>query len=321
MQAPEFRAPKDWTLTTEGVESRSLIKFPAEVDFCDLLQPQKTKFSPVEIVKRIGSESSQGEVYQITYKNQFAALKLLPINSDQELEKNQNEIVIAEQASTLVKNGKCQNFSLVYGSGYCEDVYFFDKNWRLKGERYTSLKKMQKVLPSKSRHLAALFNQNLPLEEIAKKYELQIPQELRVPAHFLISELADQDLSTWAKKERSTRKWKNVILQVFEGLAALHEILEISHQDLHWANILIKSHGKIPGNSTRDLALIHDFGKSELLETGNEKNDLIKFLSSASALEYQLPEKIRNWFQESEKLVLKAEESSLDLIGEILGNL
>lgn len=37
----------------------------------------------------------------------------------------------------------------------------------------------------------------------------------------------------------------------------------------------------------------------------NEKDDVIKFLSSWTGISYQLPKQIRTWFEESELIIAK----------------
>jgi serine/threonine protein kinase len=296
MEAPEFRAPPSWTRKTKSNLDRPMLNFPSEVSFCEMIHSPDTE---IEVVKRIGSESTEGEVYQIMYKGKRAALKLLPINSDEDIVKNESEIKIANMASNMVMEDTCEHFPLVYGSGQCNDVYFFQKRWREKGENYACIRKLRSQLPgAKSKQISALYRQGLKPVEIAEKFNLnmKVCDKLHVASNFLISELADEDLSSWAERRHSVDAWKDVIYQVLYAISCMQENMKICHRDLHWGNILLEDNENV-------LALIHDFGKSEPLVRENEKDDIVKFLSSWTGISYQLPNQIREWFQESEEII------------------
>lgn len=191
--------------------------------------------------------------------------------------------------------GRCPNFPLVYGYSQCDDVYFFSPRYRHLGEQYACLKTMRdKVSSGRAKQMTALFCQGISTENLANC------QNLRVPTDYLISELAREDLSSWAMRSHTVDEWRDVIHQVLETIAFMGREMKISHHDLHWGNILLKT---ITDEVARELTLIHDFGKAGPLTFENRKDDAIKFLSSWTATDYVLPPEIVKEFQENEQLI------------------
>lgn len=321
MHAPLFQAPSEWTRQTRADPERKILEFPESVAFRDSINNPE---SDIRVVKRIGSVSSEGEVYQISYRGEDSALKLLPISSDDDVAKNMKEIDTAILASQMVMDGRCSHFPLVYGHGRCDDVYFFADVWRHRGEQYACLKAMrEKVGPGKAKQMTALFRQGVSADDLAKRFNvdmtecqpLKVPADdlsaladksslklglkpsLQVPTDYLISELAQEDLSSWATRPHSVEEWRDIIHQVLETIMFMGREMKISHHDLHWGNILIKT------IDDHEIALIHDFGKAEHLTPENAKDDVIKFLSSWTAVDYVLPPEIRREFQENEQVI------------------
>lgn len=319
MEVPLFTAPSEWTTQATVTEAeRNIIQFPEVVQFCRLIQRPT---EDVKVIKRIGSESTEGEVYQIEYQGQMAAIKLMPINSDQDRAKNQTEMEVAQQVSQMVADNECSNFPMVFEVGRCQNVWFFRPEWRKLGEQYACLKYLQSLVPTaKAKQLAALYRQGLSLQQIADRFNLDLAgcHDLPVACDFMISELAHEDLSSWAQRPHSVAEWKNVIYQILAAIVCLHTGTHMIHGDLHWGNILIKQMAgtvtAVPSQQgwslgrKRVLALLHDFGKSEPLTATNHQDDIIKFCAAANAAQYQLPIEIKMWFQQSERMLAEGAE-------------
>lgn len=244
MEAPLFRAPRVWNTKAQPFSICSTWDLPTVANFCD---PYSENY--IQVMKRIGSESSEGEVYEILCSHSTMALKLLPISSDKDLLKNAKEIEIAKLASRMVIDGRSRNFPKVYGSGRCADTYFFSDRWR--------------------------------------------GADLKVPADFLVSELAREDLSSWATEPHTSWEWMSIIGQVLETIEFMQSKMQLCHFDLHWGNILV--------NDGR--ALIHDFGRSDVLSEENTQHDVKKFLMGWTGENYQLPDGVRDWFRNSDEII------------------
>lgn len=301
MEAETFQAPDRWTRTTDAQPPKRL-DLPATVNFCQYISEPS---SDVRIDKRIGSESSQAEVYQITYQDTHLALKLMPITSDADIPKNAHEIALATMASDLVADGTCENFPLVYGSGSCPHVYFFSSKYQEMGQQYSCYHRLRQQLPENKRsRFTALMRQNLPIDSLAQRFSLDpsLCQGVTAHADFLISELAQEDLASWATRVHAVSEWTNIIKQVLFTIEVMRNIMKISHADLHWGNILIST------ARGRTVALIHDFGQSQELTQDNQRNDEIKFLSAANGIHYLLPKSIRDWFFINEGRVLAGQD-------------
>ena len=185
-----FRAAERWENVPLPVQSRNqLLKEKIHITsttICDLLR------HPVVVPQsRIGSKSTEGEVYTVDLnvnKNAMmsAALKLMPVRSEDEIEKNKYEIQYAEAASNLVVKNKSQHFPLVFGSGYCEDVQFFkDSVFQYPSSQYTCLQNLMKDNPSQTKRIKQLSKTNVTVEDIACCLRLEL-QIVRSSQHRLI---------------------------------------------------------------------------------------------------------------------------------------
>lgn len=301
MEAISFTPPSLWETKTDINKERHILKFPSSVNFCSLLNDYSTQThssaSIVKVVKRIGSESSEGEVYQIKYKDIDAALKMMPIVSDNDISKNKNEISVATLASEMVLENRCENFPIVYGSGKCQNSNFYSPIWKERSLNYACMRKLRQNLPSKTRQMDALYRSGTSPENVAKRFGVDIGlcNNLETPSDFLISELASSDLSIWASSSHTSKEWKSIIYQCLQTIQFMRKEMGICHNDLHWGNILIKS------IADYDLALIHDFGKSVPINNENKSDDLVKFISSYTGINYKLPLNIREFFRQSEE--------------------
>jgi len=58
----------------------------------------------------------------------------------------------------------------------------------------------------------------------------------------VLLERMDQDLQAWAQQQdRSDREWVGCFVQLFFALLALQKYTRVSHTDLHWGNVLVKT--------------------------------------------------------------------------------
>lgn len=299
--AEEFRAPNLWKEPSLNTTSReSLITllrsdqhlFPLNTTFCmNLKHPNR-----ILPWKRIGSPSSEAEVYQIKspYHNVDAALKIMPILTSEDEEKNKREIDTAIQASNLVVSGQSHYFPLVYGWGHCFDMTLFQNSkFEERAKYHSQIALRARDFPSKRKMLERFEKISMSLADIDTR--LNIPkyvEEPKVEGDFLISELAHMDLSRWASEIHLESAWRDVLNGILLGLQDLRN-LGICHNDMHLGNVLIKyENGLIP--------LIHDFGKVEPLNGTNVTQDLIRILDSLVGRErVRLPVRYTNLLSEA----------------------
>lgn len=78
------------------------------------------------ILRRIGSESVDAEVYEVRIEPSKIkmAMKILPIIERDSEKKHINELTIAQEASNLVLEGKSDFFPLVYAISTCENINY-----------------------------------------------------------------------------------------------------------------------------------------------------------------------------------------------------
>jgi serine/threonine protein kinase len=154
----------------------------------------------VGIEKRIGSESTYGEVYKVNIDGKAYALKVVLDTSDAIVNKTFKEIEIA----TFLGN-QSSDFPKVFWSGQCKKV-------------------------------VGAYNQQLYADalEYAKRNKRLYPS-----AHIIISELAAMDVKQWRKQPHSEKEWIVMLKSIFRSIKKMHE-LGIIHNDLHLGNVLVK---------------------------------------------------------------------------------
>ena len=311
--APNFRAGTGWELPkpiNNREELAELIQagniFPAHVEFCNLI---KNPNKEILTTHRIGSESSEAEVYEIMYFGSDipikAALKIMPISSPGTEAQNMKEIDYAIKASNLVRSGVCERFPLVFDAGTCPNTAFQNSKFQEAAANYTCLKLLLDKVPTKQKQLQAEYRQGRPMSYLVNKYDPDMDcSKATASSMFLISELADTDLNLWARSPHPKGAWLSIMSQVFEGIYFLHQTLRISHNDLHFGNVLLANY------DIGTTALIHDFGKSEPLDSFNWKNDFEKFLSNFTE-SYQIPPEILTLVNKMETVIREAENMDL----------
>lgn len=295
-----FVAPEPWAkssfLSQDRADAIYLHKtyryFPDASIFCLNVGNCSNPPSSQRIVSysRIGSDSVDAEVYRINFSGIDSALKLMPLLDFNSESKNLNEINIATKCSKLVHDSISPYFPLVYASGFCDNVTFFGQGkFNQNAKDFSTILHLQKMYPDLAVRISRLFKCNTSVNDIIAKYNLPInPANINGfdishvgNAHYLCSELANEDLLHWTQRPQSIPEWKRILKQ---GIEAIHDLsihLNMCHNDLHLGNFLV-----LDGN-----LLMHDFGHSEPLTTQNQLNDLIKFFSSVEKID-NLPKPI-----------------------------
>lgn len=272
--------------------------------------------SPIFNIKsRIGSNSTQGEVYlvRIDYIDN-AALKVMPYIDDKSKEMNDNEIRIASFLSDLVVRGEASNFPLVYHSLHCNHVIYslnsiFYHEANRQGMRKAICNHLKgnisdraiKLINAKLKQLSSHGKYTLEeyIRDIIQQQDDIFPSESKtevitllennmliptMECDILISELAEIDLTQYIKKHLEKRSVipnsviYQLLEQIFAGIIAMQKY-NIIHNDLHQGNILYRD----------GSWLIHDFGKSEMkesLDTNDSTEDILNFISSILTYQY-----------------------------------
>ena len=326
MQARLVDTPALWTVAAGqddfGTYQTRLQKaidgghLPAEPCFCSFIGytsehkcPDRTPDHDMILMKkRIGSPSSDAEVYAVSYNSITAALKVMPVISSDDEIKNMAEIANAIRASDLVKSGYSPHFPLVYSSGKCNNVIFQpDSKFRAAAEDYARVLTLRQEYPTKRRLIDALVKQ-IPdgirrADVIAQRIGVTLGSPSVVPpqengiAHLLLSEMAREDIRTWSQRHHHDNEWISIITQAIEAISHLHAGLNLCHNDLHLGNLLLLNSNLNdgPGDNRETIVLIHDFGRSIDLSESNWKDDYVEFLDntwSASNISANLKEEV-----------------------------
>lgn len=304
--------PSLWTVTSGQVDfdvhpAARLQKaidgsnLPSEPCFCSFIGyasqhkcPDRTlgpDHNMILMKKRIGSPSSDAEVYAVSYDSIIAALKVMPVTSSDDEAKNTDEIANAIRASDLVKSGYSSHFPLVYSSGKCDNVIFQpDSKFINAAEDYARVLTLKQEYPAKRRLIDALIKQ-IPVSPerahradiIAQRIGVEPPLRENGIAHLLLSEMAREDVRTWSQRRHHDTEWLSVITQAIEAISHLHMGLNLCHNDLHLGNLLLLDDSTV---------LIHDFGRSINLTDSNWKDDYVEFFDNVwSAL--NIPENLK----------------------------
>ena len=107
-------------------------------------------------------------------------------------------------------------------------------------------------------------------------FDLDVYSFVKLPCYLAVVELADEDLTHWAKSIRSQDQWIDALTQILLGLYPLQKHLSIQHNDLHTSNILVSFVTQKKGyfryiingesyyrRNTGFIFKIWDFGKSK----------------------------------------------------------
>ena len=214
----------------------------------NLEEGDEMDWKKMKVVERIGSESSEAEVYRVDLDGKEYACKVMPITSYKSFDKNQNEMKISEELSGF----PC--FPKVFQKAYCEKTVYNKKSLFYEDSyKYFYLENLCKHMKKSER---------LRTKEKYMRENLfgDMSESVNIGCNILISELYFSDLRQITSKFKLSEKaWKDIILSVLEGIKYLNEDLSILHSDLHCGNVLIKIDKKT-------IPIISDFGKSQECE-------------------------------------------------------
>ncbi len=251
------------------------------------------KAGNIIVLGRIGSESSEGEVYRIQIEGREYAGKIMPIHSHKSLEKNENEILIAKELSGL------KYFPIVYTSIFCSNTKYNEKSLFFEDSYKYFL--FEKICEDKTKACKTRMKhqyKNASIEKIISTFNIPI----NIGSHILISEIAFSDLRQICRYYTLNEKvWRFIILNVLKGIKYLNEEKNILHGDLHCGNVLIKVSEK---NQVK-IPLIHDFGKSRKCLFNNMSDrvtDAEKFLYDLT-LHVDVPKNIKVEIEEILKYI------------------
>ena len=304
---------------------------------------KEIKLDKCDIVKRIGSDSADAEVYHIKYKNINFALKLMPrIDSDSE-EKNRLEIETAIKAGSELP----KYFPKVFGSG-TSDKYVNKSNSLLfkKAEEYSCYMSLLEQLKSKRQKLefSQAFREGTTLKELIKKFNLESCEKTAV-VDYLISELANGDLGNFIKKPRKIYDWNIILFDIITGIYYMATKLKKAHSDLHPGNILIivatdncnvspvkDDQGLLATVRNEQLqvtALLHDFGRAINVTKKNSETYFTgllsfckEFLGASKRPDLIVPKQIKKAIIEINEVIIKlTTDQSIELTGKKIYNI
>jgi tRNA A-37 threonylcarbamoyl transferase component Bud32 len=257
-----------------------------ESDVCSIIEDGDTTTSNVKILRRIGSQSGEGEVYEIEYHGQRAAMKLLPYTSFNSFQHILNEIEIAQKLGGIIAPRvfayalKCDNID---ASRFVSTI-----GTRPEVERYNACSAIvDHIAASENKTAAKRFRvkclngdiSDADIVTLLNDYGLTSPK-MRVGV--LISELLKCDLNNFMTLyQPSNETMRRVVSDIIHIVGQMHD-LGVYHGDLHSGNFLVEINDK----DEYVGILVHDFGHSVVVNNAdtninaNLKNDLAKIFNS-----------------------------------------
>lgn len=239
----------------------------------------------LDLSTRIGSDSQDAMVFGVNIEGcPIAAKLLLPID-DQTVARNEDEIEMAKIVSNAVRQGKTDRFPIVYGATKCNKIKIDPNISELaqNAYRYRVTQYLKEKYTTKGKRFS-IRNRSMPFAEFISAASQEFNDDeiktLELKGHILMSEMAWGDGIQFLNKlgeeinlpkQRINDVFDIVIPEIFLGIIELHK-LGISHNDLHLGNILIRADEF--GNFR---VLLHDFGKSELVQEWDSENVLRDF--------------------------------------------
>ena len=239
------------------------------------------------VIERIGSQSSNAEVYKVSFdKKIYVAAKIMPLVDVYSAKKNKKELKIARSASKAVLEGRTQSFPLVYGQTRCGNVMLSPQSkFYIPGLIY---KCIQEISWKEGYKEAARIASSMSSTEFIAAH----CQESRADADILFSELAASDLAFFLKNNSiNFCTMAHIFKQILVLVNDMQTILGILHNDFHYGNILV---------TIRDnkLALMaHDFGESKYLNPGSLSHryvDVDKILQTLLLFHFRQDSEIRS---------------------------
>ena len=246
----------------------------------DILCPDEYNSLNHEIllIERIGSGSVNGEAYKScipydenTYKcksnNLLLSTKKIPLTNIQKssfnLYKDHEMIMLNTDVFVELTSMKLCKFILSNSTTICPNLplyyYYFMcnncdyKNPEIIQKKQNDINNINKQFYNYNDILQFLQIQNTDViddtlvETIKSLIDIKTIQRmhnnsLSNSCILLTNEYANEgDLKSWLdKKNRSEREWHVMYFQVFAGLYTLQKHFDLTHNDLHWGNILVQ---------------------------------------------------------------------------------
>ena len=148
------------------------------------------------------------------------------------------------------------------------------------------------------------------------------------PYILLLQEAMEEDLKTWATREKRTEtQWLSCLIQIFFALGVLQRFTGLSHMDMHWGNVLVKRLPqpqswtyKLPGDEYYSLMdqeflfTVCDFGCAQF-DTRDEMKDYRRIsLNIFKWLGHSPGERVDRFVSEIHTLRNRRWKSVLDLV-------
>lgn len=215
----------------------------------------------LQILNRIGSNSTAGEVYRVRLDAECAALKIMPRINAKSNQTNTNEIKLAVKVSEAVKSGQTVYFPMIFAHGVCGDTEFDPASTFIDAAHaFATQQMLVSMLETKRERVRFIAEtrrmraQQMCEHILNLKKDITLPGKVPIPSDHIISELADADLLVVIRESPDPDFIRTLISKSFEAAEFLNGTLRIIHNDLHLGNVLVFTEMYIP--------LIHDFGKS-----------------------------------------------------------
>lgn len=310
--------PNDYNQSIDRYELNGIIQ--AHINGAELcrIQLDNPPEAPFDIIKRIGTESTDGEIYLVQLKgtDNYAVFKIIPYKNQHTEATWLNELAIAEICSNMVKQGECMFFPITYTNYRCNNLIFPSTSLLYKVSfRYEILeyafqsleaildtdddlrdaKEMIYSLRNRIEYEPDFINiKTIILENIKaflkkRNINADIQIDVKIKGFVIVNELGQMDLSQYISYKKGIREkiideeWFQLINHILNGIKWL-QIKNILHDDLHMGNVLLLN--KTDGNTW----LIHDFGKSKILTEWtleNKKKDILCFIDALGSTKYK----------------------------------
>lgn len=223
----------------------------------------------LDIKNRIGSESNNGVVYKMNYDDNLFAFKILKLDNIKTYDKNLKEIILAENFGESVEKEYIAYFPMFLVGGNCGDFKYPNDEGGLKMKKYALEyeKEIRKLkIYAKNNNIKSIEDLNSTEKKSASK-SIKLDEDIedpnKIPVQFMISELGKGDIINWTTENKNDKNFAPRLFEFFknslEGIHYMH-LKNVVHNDLHMGNVLIVERG------CGEIAVIHDFGESELVD-------------------------------------------------------
>ena len=263
------------------------------------------------VIERIGSQSSNAEVYKVSFdKKIYVAAKIMPLVDVYSAKKNKKELKIARSASKAVLEGRTQSFPLVYCQTRCGNVMLSPQSkFYIPGLLY---KCIQEISWKEGYKEAARIASSMSSTEFIAAH----CQESKADADILFSELAASDLAFFLNNNSiNFCTMAHIFKQILVLVNDMQTILGILHNDFHYGNILVTI------RDNRLALMAHDFGESKYLNPGSLSQryvDVDKILQTLLLFHFRQDSEIRSSLLKMHRHVQKIVQTKQNIAHPIL---